>query len=167
METRSRSLHIAWTGAAGFLASLVMYFFIYLGIEVTGLAPFNSPPSEAFLYNIGVEGSGYALALHFCYGMLWSYVLVYTFEEDLTVLKAVGLAVVLWIFMMIVYSPLIGWGMFGFGYAHLLEPDHLLYLREGPAYVVLTFLLHLVYGAVLGMANLYRFRKAGYSGEGA
>lgn len=164
MGARSRSLQIIWTGAAGFLASLVMFCFIYLGIEVTGLAPFNAPPSEAFLYNIGVEGSGYALALHFCYGMLWSYVLVYTFEEDVTVLKAVGLAVVLWLFMMIVYSPLIGWGMFGFGYAHLLEPDHLLYLREGPGYVVSTLLLHLVYGAVLGAVNVYRLRETGFAG---
>lgn len=165
METRGRGLHIAWTGGAGLLASLVMYFFIYLGIEVSGLAPFNSPPSEAFLYNIGVEGSGYALALHFCYGMLWSYVLVYTFEEDLTVLKAIGLAVVLWLFMMIVYSPLIGWGMFGFGYAHLLEPDHLLYLREGPDYVLSSLLLHLVYGTVLGAVNVYCLREAGFAGE--
>lgn len=156
MNGRSRIADILYTGGAGLLASLVMYLFIFLGIEVTGLAPFNVPPSAAFLYNIGVEGSGYALALHFCYGTLWSYVLVFTFEEDVSVAKALGLSVVLWIFMMVVYSPLIGGGMFGFGYAHLLEAGHPLYLESGFSYLTSTLLLHLIYGAVLGAVNAYR-----------
>lgn len=138
---------------AGFLASLVMFLFIFLGIHVVGLAPFNVPPSAAFLYNLGVESQGYALLLHFCYGILWSYVLVFTFEEDVSIAKALILSVVLWIFMMIVYSPLIGWGIFGLGYAHNLGPEHPLYLSDSFSYISFTLFLHLVYGWVLGFLN--------------
>ncbi|MDZ7771724.1 MAG: hypothetical protein U5K31_03145 [Balneolaceae bacterium] len=138
---------------AGFVASLVMFVFIFLGVHVTGLAPFNVAPSAAFLYNIGVEVPIYAVLLHFAYGILWGYVLVFTFEDDLTVSKALGLSMVLWLFMMVVYSPLIGWGIFGYGYAHLLSPGHPLFLQAGLAYVSVTLVLHLVYGAVLGLAT--------------
>lgn len=135
---------------AGFLASLAMFLFIYLGIHITGVAPFNVPPSAAFLYNLGIEGKGYALLLHFCYGILWSYVFVFTFEEDVSVTKALVLSVILWLFMMLVYSPLIGWGIFGMGYAHYLAANHPLFLESAIAYVIITLALHLIYGATLG-----------------
>ncbi len=135
---------------AGFLASLVMFLFIYIGINVTGMAPFNVPPSYAFLYNLGIEKAGYALLLHFCYGIFWAYVLVYTFEDDVSVQKALILSVVLWLFMMFVYSPLIGWGFFGLGYAQNLTSNHPLYLDSSIIYILITLILHLVYGWVLG-----------------
>lgn len=137
-------------GLAGFMASLVMFLFLYVGVEVTGIAPFNVVPSYAFLYNLGVEKAGYALLLHFCYGILWAYVLVYTFDDNLSIVKAVLLAVVLWLFMMLVYSPLIGWGVFGFGYAHHLPVDHPLHLKSSASYIAVTLFVHLVYGWVLG-----------------
>ncbi|MDZ7682709.1 MAG: hypothetical protein U5J63_13600 [Fodinibius sp.] len=137
-------------GLVGFLASLVMFLFIYLGINVTGMAPFNVPPSSAFLYNLGIEQSGYALLLHFCYGTFWAYVLVYTFEDDVSILKAVALAIVLWLFMMVVYSPLIGWGFFGFGYAHNLPAGHSLHLDGAVSYISITLAVHLIYGLTLG-----------------
>lgn len=138
---------------AGFLASLVMFLFIYLSTVITDIAPFNISPSAAFLYNLGVENTGYALLLHFVYGIFWSYVLVYTFEEDVSITKAVVLSVILWTFMMIVYSPLIGWGIFGFGYAHYLPSDHPLYLGNTLSYLAMTLVLHLIYGWVLGFLN--------------
>jgi len=138
---------------AGFFASLAMFLFIYLGIEITAMAPFTVPPSAAFLYNLGIEGKAYALLLHFSYGVFWSYVFVYTFEEDASITKAVLLSVILWIFMMMVYSPLIGWGIFGFGYAHHLAIDHPLYLANGPFYLLFTLALHLIYGTSLGFLH--------------
>lgn len=146
--TIKRTFNIALTG---FLASLVMFIFLYVGIDISGLAPFNVPPSYAFLYNLGVEESGSALLLHFCYGTFWAFVLVYTFNNDLSIIKAEILAVVLWLFMMLVYSPLIGWGFFGYGYAHHLPADHPLYLgNQLGLYILMTLLVHLIYGWVLG-----------------
>lgn len=138
---------------AGFLASMVMFLFIYLGVTVTDIAPFNLSPSAAFLYNLGIESDGYAILLHFSYGILWSYVLVYTFEEDVSITKALILSIILWGFMMIVYSPLIGWGIFGLGYAHHLASDHPLFLEGTLSYLTITLLVHLIYGWILGFLN--------------
>ncbi len=138
---------------AGFLASLVMFLFIYVGISITGIAPFNIPPSAAFLFNLGIENNGYALLLHFSYGIFWSFVLVYTFEEDATISKALILSFILWFFMMIVYSPLIGWGIFGFGYASHLAYEHPLYLANSFPYMIITFGLHIIYGFIVGYLN--------------
>ena len=154
-----RMFNIALTG---FMASLVMFLFIYVGTEVTGIAPFNVAPSYAFLHNLGIEESGYALLLHFCYGILWSYVLVYTFDDNLSIIKAIMLAMVLWLFMMFVYSPLIGWGVFGFGYAHHLPSNHPLYLEGALSYILITLSVHLVYGWVLGYISS-RWLGRGYS----
>ncbi|NGP88751.1 hypothetical protein [Fodinibius halophilus] len=138
---------------AGFIASLAMFLLIFLGINVLEFAPFNVPPSAAFLYNLGVENQIYALLLHFAYGMFWSFVLVYTFEEDTTIKKALLLSITLWVFMMLVYSPLIGWGIFGFGYAQSLAPDHPLFLKGTASYIIITLLVHLVYGYILGFLD--------------
>lgn len=138
---------------AGFLASLVMFVLLYLGIYILGIMPFNISPSAAFLYNLGIDNDAYAILLHFAYGILWSYVLVFTFEDDVSIRKAVVLSVILWAFMMVVYSPLIGWGMFGYGYAHNLPAHHPLYLESGLTYVIATLIAHLIYGWVLGYLN--------------
>ncbi len=144
-----------WTRAAiaGFIASLCMFILLYLGIYVTGWAPFNITPSAAFLENLGVNIGPLPLIVHFFYGMFWSVVLVYIFENDVSVSKGLLMALALWLFMMIVYSPIIGWGMFGFGFAHLLGSDHMLYLRPGLSYLISTMILHLVYGTVIGWLN--------------
>jgi len=138
---------------AGFAASLVMFLIIYLGTTISGIAPFNIPPSAAFLFNLGIESSGFALLLHFSYGIFWSFVLVYSFEEDVTIGKTLVLSIILWLFMMMVYSPLIGWGIFGFGYAHHLSPDHPFYLKDSFSYIVITLFVHLAYGLILGYGN--------------
>lgn len=135
---------------SGFLASLVMFIFIFLGINLFHIAPFNIPPSAAFLYNLGIEGQAYALLLHFCYGILWSYVLVIAFEDDVSIDKALILSIILWLFMMIVYSPLIGWGIFGFGYSNYLSPEHPLHMTQELNYILTTLILHLIYGTTLG-----------------
>jgi len=136
--------------AVGFLASLAMFLVLYVTINVVKIAPFNIFPSSAFLYNLGIEGRGYGLLLHFCYGVLWSYVFVYTFEEDSSKRKAIILSILLWGFMMIVYSPIIGWGIFGMGYASYLPADHPLYLVNSFSYIFFTLIVHLVYGFSLG-----------------
>lgn len=131
----------------------MMFTLIYASIHVLHWAPFNVPPSAAFLYNLGIENRAYSLLLHFGYGILWSFVLVYTFEDDLSMGKALLLALILWFFMMIVYSPLIGWGLFGNGFAHHLPNQHPIYLRSAVSYMFVTLLVHLVYGLVLGFLN--------------
>lgn len=141
------------SGAIGALAALVMFLGITLIIK-TGVAPFNLPPSAAFLMKIGLPAQPLGLVVHFVYGMFWSVVLITLFKGETDVRKGIGLALVLWLVMMVVFSPIIGWGFFGFGGAgHQLSPDDPLYLGMAIKYLIGTLILHLVYGAIIGWLN--------------
>jgi hypothetical protein len=67
------------------------------------------------------------------------------------ILRGVGLALVLWLILMLIYSPVIGWGIFGFGGPnHELPSQAPLYIRAAGPYVAGTLLLHAIYGLILG-----------------
>lgn len=70
-----------------------------------------------------------------------------------TLKKGLGLSVVLWLIMMIVYTPIIGWGLFGLKGTPDLPADAPLYLKGGPKFIVSTLVIHLVYGAIIGWLN--------------
>ena len=153
-KARVDSAAAKWTKAAlvGALGSLTMFVIIMAAIG-SGIAPFNSPPSAAFLEYFGLNVGPLALMVHFGYGVFWSIVLVALFREKITVIKGNFLALALWLFMMVVYSPLMGWGLFGFEPAAQLPSNHPLYLNSGPQYLVATLLLHVIYGSIIGWLN--------------
>jgi hypothetical protein len=142
-----------WIKAAtvGALGRLVMFGLIMFGIHGAGIAPFNLPPSAAFLEMLGLNVDPLPFLVHFGYGATWSLVLVALYDQDVGIGKGLGLATVLWFVMMVAYSPLIGWGIFGFGGAgHELSPTDPLYLGSPVKYMVVTFVLHLIYGSIIG-----------------
>lgn len=156
-----------WIKAAvvGIVAALVMFIFIFGAIQ-SGMAPFNIPPSAAMLTKLAMNVGPLALLVHFGYGAFWSIVLVYWFQVTTSAAKGIYLALGLWLLMMIVYSPIIGWGFFGFGGAGAtLPPDDPLYLAPGPQYLVATLVLHLIYGAIIGWLNPLWIRFGNRQGE--
>lgn len=144
---------------AGILSTLSMDILMNALMMLFGLSPTNIHPAGAFLYNLGIESEYLTLLLHYSYGTLWALVFVYAFEDNFSVKKALQLSVVLWLFMMIVYSPVIGWGFFGSGNAQLLSPSHPLYLSSTIHYLIVTFSVHIAYGTVLGQLCKYFVSK--------
>lgn len=141
-------------GTSGFIAALIMFALMYFGIHITGVAPFQVPPSAAFLISLGVAqemAKPIALALHFGYGIFWSIVLLAVFWDRMSVTNGLGLSLFLWFFMMVVYSPVIGWGVFGLNPGSHL--DEILALSSGLKYIIVTLVLHLIYGSVIGWMN--------------
>jgi len=138
---------------AGFFAALLMFALMYVGINVTGLAPFQIPPSAALyvqvlglnVYTAEILG----LITHFLYGIFWSIVLLAIFWDRTSVGKGVGLSLGLWLLMMLVHSPIIGWGFFGFG----AEATDVLALGSASKYILATLILHLIYGVIIGWIN--------------
>ena len=98
---------------SGLTASLAMFIVMFIGIHVTGIAPFNVPPSAAFLETLGLNVGPVPLLVHFGYGAFWSVVLVGIVGSSANLKNGIGLAVGLWLVMMLALSPLIGWGVFG------------------------------------------------------
>jgi hypothetical protein len=150
-----------WLKAAlvGALGSFVMFVLMLLGIHLTGIAPFNTPPSAAFLKQLGFAVGPLPLVIHFGYGATWSMVLVALWGGDTDLKAGLTLAGALWLFMMVVYSPIIGWGFFGFGgTGHTLASTDPLYLGSPVKYIVATLVLHLIYGSIIGGLNPYWLR---------
>ena len=145
---------VKWIKAAavGIIAALVMFFLMIFAIRL-GIAPFNVPPSAAMLTMIGINVGPLALLVHLGYGTFWSIALVYWFQEATDSARGIYVALGLWLIMMIVYSPIIGWGFFGFGKAGELPPNSALYLQPGPKYLIATLVLHLIYGWIIGWLN--------------
>ncbi|WP_138429669.1 hypothetical protein [Fodinibius saliphilus] len=144
-----------WVKSAitGLVGSLVMFIIMTVGINVTGIAPFNIPPSAAFLYTLGLNIGPLPVIVHFSYGIFWSVALYFFLKDNVSIKNGIYLAIALWAFMMIVLSPIIGWGPFGFGSANKLAVDSPLYLETGPKYLIMTLLLHLIYGSIIGWGN--------------
>jgi len=137
--------------AVGALGSLVMFLLMMFGIHGAGIAPFNLPPSAAFLEKLGLNVGPLPLLVHFGYGATWSLVLVGLYGASTNVKRGMSLAVGLWLFMMLVYSPIIGWGVFGFGSGY--EAGTTLHLGSPVKYIVSTLVLHLIYGWIIGGLN--------------
>lgn len=138
-------------GAVGALGSLVIFIVMIIGVQVTGVAPFNLPPSAAFLAALGIPAKPLAMVAHFGYGIVWALILFAIFREGVNLANAVGLALSQWAIMMVIYSPIIGWGLFGVGGpGHDLPADAPLYLGSSVKYIVMTLVLHLVYGLLNG-----------------
>ena len=138
-------------GAVGALGSLIIFIVMFVGIHVTGVAPFNMPPSAAFLETVGLPTQPLALILHFVYGIAWGIILLALFREKTDVWRGIGLAVIVqWLVLMqLILSPIIGWGVFGVQ-AGSMPADAALALNSMPKYIVLTLVLHLIYGALNG-----------------
>lgn len=137
----------ALVGAAG---SLVMVA-IMMPLIGSDVAPFRIPPSAAALKSMGFPTQPLALIVHFGYGMVGSVILVACFGKRTDIPKGLGLAGILWLIMMLIHSPIIGWGFFGT--ADTSGLPEALQLGSTVQYIVSTFLLHGVYGLVIGGLN--------------
>lgn len=144
----------------GAVASLAMFLLIQLAIEtrLSGLAGlygvFNVPPSAALLIKLGLPAKPLALIIHFLYGIAGSLILTKLYWSRINVVRGMGLSVVLWLILMLVYSPIIGWGLFGFGAsASELPVDHPRHLGAPLKYIYVTLFVHLVYGMIVGWTN--------------
>jgi hypothetical protein len=138
----------------GVLGALAMYA-IMKPLLMVGVCPFNVAPSVAFSLTYELPAPGWTgLTIHFGYGALGAVLLIglmRLLNQRVTVWHGLGFAALLWLILMVGYSPLIGWGFFGFGGAGAdLPTAHPLHLSRPVEYLVATFTLHVVYGAIIG-----------------
>jgi uncharacterized membrane protein YjjP (DUF1212 family) len=66
---------------AGLIGGVIMFIVLMLGTN-QGFAPFNIPPSAAFLVSLGISPNPLAPILHFAYAALGSVVLVLIFGRQ-------------------------------------------------------------------------------------
>lgn len=102
-----------------------------------GLPPMPKPPSLAFAERIFGPGVSLpaGLALHVVYVTLWSVIYVVLFRGQLTFLRALALALALWVIALVVFFPINGWGFLG--------------LAVGPALIPAALMPHILFAVVL------------------
>lgn len=148
--TLENGLKAAMIGA---FAGLVIWALLVIGGRANGLLPFDTPPTTAFLLALGVEWRPAGVLLHFALAIAGSLALVALFRQETDALTGVIVGAGLWLFAMLVMSPLIGWGAFGYGGGQEVPLDHALHLDPGPRYAAITLALALLYGLLIGLGN--------------
>lgn len=133
---------------SGLAGALIMFLLMMLAIKGLEIAPFKMPPSAAFLKSLGITPKPLALIVHFGYGALAAYFLHAVFTNKPKIKYGLGLAMAMWLVMMLVLSPIIGWGVFGNNAGTI---DGALALSSMPKYIVSTLILHLIYGLTIGL----------------
>lgn len=127
--------------AAGFVATLVLSL-VMVAARALGMVP-QLDLIQLISAAAGVPGAtGTGWVLHFLIGTLaWGVLFVYLrplMPGDSRVVQGLSFSVLAWVLMMIAFMPAAGAGLFGQSIGGLLIP-------------VVTFVMHLIYGAVLGV----------------
>ncbi len=92
-----------------------------------GIAPMPKPPSLAFAQlllgpNVPLP---VGLLFHVVYVTFWGLIYVVLFRHRLTFLNALWLGLALWVVILVVFFPIIGWGFLGLGISPKLIPASL------------------------------------------
>ena len=87
-----------------------------------------------------------AVVFHLGYVSFWSMAFVAFLRDSLTLRNALLLALALWIGILVVFFPIIGWGFLGLGIS--------------PKLIVASFVPHVQFGVFLWGLCLFAFRSA-------
>ena len=133
----------SWLKAIGIgIAVSVLTAIVAVTLLKTGVSPFPKPPSLAFAETLLGQRLPMPVGLlfHTAYVTFWSVVFVRYFPRK-TALTALALAAVLWIGVLAVFFPVVGWGFAG--------------LAISPKLIVASILPHLLFALFLWGLDRY------------
>lgn len=112
--------------AIGVLTAVILSA-IMLPAFKSGIAPMPKQPSLAFAETLLGRPLPLPVGLlfHVAYLTFWSVIYVMLFRNRLTFLNALWLALALWVVILIVFFPFIGWGFLGLAISPKLIPASL------------------------------------------
>jgi len=111
-----------------------------------GISPFPKPPSLAFAETVLGRSLPLPVGLlfHIAYVTFWSVAYVVLFRDNLRLSRAMILALFLWVIVLVVFFPLIGWGVLGLGIS--------------PKLIVAALIPHVLFGLFLGKLCQFAFK---------
>lgn len=139
----------SWLRAIGIgIAVSLLTAIAMVGLLKTGVSPFPKPPSLAFAETLlgRTLPMPVGLLFHTVYVTFWSVMFVRYFPRK-TLPTALGLAAVLWVVILVVFFPVVGWGLAG--------------LAIGPQLIPASALPHLLFGLLLWGLDRYFGRHGG------
>jgi hypothetical protein len=139
LETYGRS----WSRAAGIgILVSVITAAVMLALTAAGISPFPKPPSLAFAETVLGRNLPLPVGLvfHTVYVTFWCVVYVEFFPRR-DIWTALLLAAVLWVVILVVFFPIVGWGLAG--------------LSVSPRLIVASFVPHLLFGLLLWASDRF------------
>lgn len=144
----------SWLGAIGigFGVSILIALIMVLLLRV-GLSPFPKPPSLAFAETLLGRSLPLPVGLlfHTAYVTFWSVVFIRFFRKR-TFMTAMALAGALWVVILAVFFPVVGWGFAG--------------LHVSPRLIPASLVPHVLFGVFLWALEVYLPRKSAPGLEG-
>jgi hypothetical protein len=128
---------VSWLKAIGIgIGVSLITAIVMIAVTQTGLSPFPKPPSLAFAETtLGRDlPMPVGLLFHTIYVTVWCVVFVCYFPRR-NLATALGLAGALWIVILVVFFPVVGWGFAG--------------LSISPKLIVASAIPHLLFGLLL------------------
>ena len=137
MKFHSLSVPEFWKAAGIGVVTALLLTGVMLPALKLGIAPMPKMPSLAFAETMSGRQLPLPVGLlfHMAYVTFWSVAYVVLFRDRLTFLDALGLAIVLWLVLLLVFFPFVGWGFFG--------------LAIGPKLIVVSLVPHLLFALFL------------------
>ncbi len=124
MKIHSLTTKDFWKAIGIGVVTAVLLSAIMLPAFKFGIAPMPQFPSLAFAETVlGRElPLPVGLLFHVAYVTFWSVAYVVLFRNSLTFLNALWLGLALWVGVLVVFFPVVGWGFFGLGVSPKLIP---------------------------------------------
>jgi len=127
-----------WYKALGLgIANGVALSVVMVTMAKAGASPLPKPLGLAFAETLTGRDLPLPVGLlfHLAYVTFWSVIFVAAFRDRLNLRNALLLAFALWIAVLVIFFPFVGWGLFGLG--------------VGPKLIVGAFVPHLLFGVFL------------------
>jgi hypothetical protein len=138
----------SWLGAIGIgIVVAVVTAAVMLALTTAGASPFPKPPSLAFAETLLRHPIPLPVGLlfHVAYVTFWSVVFVRYFPRR-NLKAALALAGALWLVILIVFFPVVGWGFAG--------------LQVSPKFIPASLVPHLLFGFIVWGLDKYLPRAA-------
>lgn len=126
--TRTHRTSRSWPMAIGIgIAVSVLTAVVAIISQKTGISPLPKPLGLAFAKTLFGDSTPLpvGLALHTLYVTFWSVVFVRFFPKR-TFMTALGLGLALWLAVLVVFFPIVGWGFAGLEISVMLIPAALM-----------------------------------------
>lgn len=139
----------SWSRAIGIgIAVSLLTAMVMIALTKAGVSPFPKPPSLAFAETVLGRDLPLpaGLLFHTVYVTFWSVLFVRYFPRK-NLLTALALAAVLWLVILAVFFPVVGWGFAG--------------LAISPKLIPASVLPHLLFGLLLWGLDSYFGQPAG------
>jgi len=150
MKASTKKINYPIAIGVGVITSIAISIVMIIATK-TGVSPFPKPVGLAFVQLFLPKAPlPLGLLFHTLYVTFWSVIYITVFKKK-NFLNALWLALALWLVVLIIFFPILGWGFFG--------------LAISPKLIVASLVPHALFAVILWQTSLLIFAKKVSEGQ--